>query len=98
MRCDECSKREVCMVLCDEAEEYVNQDEVSQRELIIGLPYIRPLKIGPNIYLTPKQKEIVTLLGKGLNRTEVCQMLGITRLALRLHIHRMKEKRNDFDP
>jgi len=36
--CRECGKRALCSSLCPEAELYVNQDCVGQRELTIGLP------------------------------------------------------------
>jgi len=92
MRCDECEQKGECVVLCDDVEAYVSQDEVSQRELTIGLPYIRPLKIGSNIYLTPRQREVVTLLGKGLTRQDVCQVLNITRHTLRNYLYKIKQK------
>lgn len=86
------------MVLCDEVEVYVNQDAVSQRELIIGLPYTRPLEIGPYVDLSQKQQEVVTLLIRGLNRSKVCQILDIKRDTLRKRIERIKKKCHVLDP
>ena len=45
-----------------------------------------------DIYLTPREKQIVTLLDYGLSRREVCKALKITRETLRINIHRMKLK------
>ena len=93
MLCQECSEKPTCTELCPEAEAYVNQDHVSQRELTIGLPRQGKLPdLVSNTHLTKKEKEIVTLLGKGLNRSDICQVLDISRVALRNSIKRMRKK------
>lgn len=48
--------------------------------------------VAEQTYLTPREKEIVTLLGRGLSRWDVCELLEITRETLRKHIQRIKEK------
>ena len=93
MLCQECSEKPTCTELCLEAEAYVDQDHVSQRELTIGLPRQGKLPdLVSNTHLTKKEKEIVTLLGKGLNRSDICQVLDISRVALRNSIKRMRKK------
>ncbi len=93
MLCQDCSKKPTCTELCPEAEEYVSQDHVSQRELTIGLPRRGELPdLVSNTHLTKKEKEIVTLLGRGLNRSDICQLLDISRVALRNAIKRMRKK------
>jgi DNA-binding NarL/FixJ family response regulator len=94
MLCQECSKKLICKELCTEAEAYVDQDHVSQREKTIGLPkYSKfPVDQVSNIPLTKREKEILTLLGKGLCRADVCQLLNITRQQLRVHIANLKKK------
>ena len=97
MLCQDCDKRDRCTELCKEAEEYANQDYVCQKELTIGLPKLKePLELFSNVYLTKREKEIVTLLGRGLNRADVCQVLNITRSALRINIYRLRKKCNAF--
>lgn len=44
------------------------------------------------VYLTKREGEIVTLLRKGMTRSDVSEMLGITRSALRMHILRIRRK------
>jgi len=48
-----------------------------------------------NIYLTKREREILMLLGRGLNRYEVVQVLKITKNQLRVHIYNLKQKIND---
>lgn len=97
MLCDDCNKRNLCNSLCPEAELYVNQDHIPQREMPIGLPkYSKPsIEQVSNILLTKREKEIVTLLGSGLSRADVCQLLKISRESLRKHIQRINKKRHD---
>ena len=85
------------MKLCKTAEEYVNRDYVGQKEKLIGkVQYGDFLKTISNVYLTKREKEIVTLFGKGLDRTDLCQVLNISRNALRINIYRLRKKCNDF--
>jgi len=77
-------------------EEYANQDYVSQREITIGIPQPRKFEPNPSIYLTKMEREIITLLGKGLTRADVCQVLDISRHALRSHLCRLKKKSDVF--
>ena len=71
------------------------QNQVPRREKIIGLTrHGRFPEIVSNIYLTPREKEIVTLLRKELSRLQICELLNITREALRKSISRIWRKRN----
>ena len=93
MLCKTCDKREYCSDLCPEAELYVKQDNVKQREKNIGLPRFGKLpELKSNTHLTPREREIVTLLGKGLPRKDICQILDIVSHTLRNHIKRIKKK------
>ncbi len=40
MNCNECQKRKTCTKLCDEVEEFVNQDHVPQTEKLLSTDYI----------------------------------------------------------
>jgi len=98
MLCEECNKKHLCTTLCPEAELFINQDTVPQREKTVGLPTPKPWpEFISSVYLTKMQREIVTLLGRGLTRKDVCQTLEITRVALRMHMKRLREKCYDFD-
>jgi DNA-binding NarL/FixJ family response regulator len=94
--CDNCPiarTRETCTDLCEAAIEYVDQDYIPLREITIGIPTAgRWPQHKKRVKLTPKEKNIVTLLGKGLSRQDVCQLLKITRVTLRNHLCRIKKK------
>jgi len=92
MRCDECNQRELCMVLCDDAEVYVSQDEVSQRELTIGIPLYNRMKWSEPTYLTPREHQIVMLLEYGFSKEEIVRARGITRNNLRKILSNVKKK------
>ena len=36
MLCQDCTKRDTCTELCEDAEKYVNRDHVSQKEIIVS--------------------------------------------------------------
>jgi len=92
MLCQECSKKSECVELCTEAELYVDQDSVSLREKTLSDPeFSEPIQWPSNTHLTPREIEILTLLGRGLNRADVCQVLGISRHNLRECIRRLRK-------
>lgn len=93
-KCTECPKYAVCNVLCSSAELYVRQDEVRGKEILIGLPRYQDVEIllSSNTYLTKTEREILTLLGRGLTRGDICQVLEISRGVLRWHIYNIKKK------
>ena len=98
MLCQDCPKKESCRELCEEAEAYVGQDYTAQRELTIGVPEPAPWPVQvSNVYLTKREREILTLLGRGLTRSDVCKVLEISKTNLRVHIRNMRRKINDFD-
>ena len=47
-----------------------------------------------NLHLTPKQKEVVALLAKGLSYAEISHRLSITENTLKTHIKRIYKKLN----
>jgi DNA-binding NarL/FixJ family response regulator len=99
--CNECTKKSLCNELCPEAEAYVNQDVINQKELNIGLPTYKNLptdlhyktrrKLLNNFDKLPRKEQVVTLLESGMSRGEIAQLLGITRKNLRLIVHRIEE-------
>jgi DNA-binding NarL/FixJ family response regulator len=92
--CKNCPKRNICTALCPSAEEYINQDHISQREMPIGLPICHSDQdiFASSINFTPREWEIVTLLADGYRNKHVCKILKITRGSLRIHIHRIRAK------
>lgn len=93
MLCEDCPKKSLCKSPCKELELHLKQIEIPQRELTIGNPvYGGTITPRTPIHFTPREKEIVTLLGKGLLREEVCQALNITPNNLRQRLFKLKEK------
>ena len=91
--CDKCTHRSICSSLCPEALMYAEQDYVHQREVVIGLPIMRPYPSGvSNTYLTKREQSIVTLLGMGLTRKDICQLLSMSNGSLRIAILRIRKK------
>ena len=98
MLCQECPSRAVCQSPCPELNLYLKEVEKPQREKTIGQPhYSRRFEWPSGVDLTRTEKEIVTLLGRGLSRPQVCEALNITRETLRKHIQRMKKKSHALD-
>ena len=100
--CLKCKLRDSCTQLCKEAEDYINQDYVGRREgyflegdvseVFENIPPQDWPELKENTHLTPREREILTLLGRGLNRADVCQVLKITRHTLREHIKNFRKK------
>ncbi len=97
MNCNDCAKRSKCKKLCPEAEAYASQDHVNLREKTMELVNFNEnyLDLISNIYLTNKEKQILTLFGYGLSRQDVCQLLNISKGNLRVRIKILKDKFND---
>jgi hypothetical protein len=99
--CKECAKRSLCAELCPEAEAYVNQDFVKQKELTIGLPTYKNLptdlhyktkrKLLNNFDKLSRKEQVVTLLNSGMSRKEIAQTLEITRENVRKLIQRYRK-------
>ncbi len=79
--CVNCEKKNTCQELCPEAEKFVNQDAPN---------YHKP----GELHFTPIEKEIVTLLMQGKNRRQIRNRLHLSPVALRMHIKRLRKKRN----
>ncbi len=93
MNCRGCEKREFCSVLCPEAEMFVNQDYVSQRELTIGnVRTGRFPKAKRDVKFTEKEKQIVTLIILGKTYLEVAKVLNIKYENVRKIMSRMFKK------
>jgi DNA-binding NarL/FixJ family response regulator len=77
----------------------VNQDEVKLREIPSGEKFLDSYDeksgwnwVASETHLTPKESAILMLIGMGLTRADVCQLLKITRHQLCVHIQNMKGK------
>ena len=101
--CTDCEKRNDCTELCLKAEEYVNQDWVGQREILMANfdQYIdshADLESWPESpeksFLTKREKEVLSLLVDGKSRKQIMQDLGITQKNLQKIIDRMRKKRD----
>ena len=96
MLCDDCPDRETCTKLCEAAETYVDQDQVPQRELTLPTVRYGAWPDISSVYLTPREREILTLLGRGLTRADVCQVLEITSNLLRWYVHKLRQKAQKY--
>ena len=100
--CTNCPYRDRCKRPCTKVKDYIDQDYVGSKEFINSDGDVSDMynniveeewpELVENIYLTPREKEILTLLGRGLTRADVCQVLDITRNTLRWHIFTLNKK------
>jgi len=91
--CSSCTDRWFCKELCDSAKLYSNQDYVYRTEIPTELlPPMQLLHVDCPTRLTPKERKILTLLGSGLSRKEICQAIDIKGNTLRWHIFNIKKK------
>ncbi len=96
--CTDCPNRKYCNSLCPEADIYANQDWGYLQELTIGIPSftkkdivdIEKEKVISSFNQLSRKKQVMALLGEGLSREEVAQVLGITRRNLREIVRRSK--------
>ena len=95
--CEKCHLKPTCKQLCDTAEKYISVEVIPQRRNTCAYNdkqlYIS-LEINKPIYLTKTERQILTLLGQGLYRRDIAQILGKTRNSIRWHIHNLKIKYN----
>jgi len=96
MLCNDCDKRDLCQVLCPEAELYVDQDFVQQSELTLTHENVRRWPERALNLLTKKQGYVVELLGRGYSRAEVANILGISRKALKQRLYRARKSVTEF--
>lgn len=100
MNCKECKLYLTCTTLCQDAEAYVNQDYVEHDELYLPTEVLDTMpddsrwvdSISDSTHLTRTESKIVTLLGFGLSRADVANLLKMDRKALRMHILRLRKK------
>jgi DNA-binding NarL/FixJ family response regulator len=93
--CLDCPSRSICQSPCPELELHLKEIECNAQELPIGLPRHGKVPWSSSIYLTKTEKEILTLLGKGLSRKEVCETINMTRETLRVHLVNLKKKHKE---
>ena len=89
-------------MLCAEAEAYVNQDYIPQREITTDRVDFLKAEIikclvewqgsSLGVFMTKREKQIVRLLAKGLNRRDICELLEINENNYDIVIHRLKVK------
>ena len=97
--CTNCPHRQFCNTLCPEAELYVKQDEVRQKELTIGIPAYGKWPNGRSKPLfTKREVEVVALLLRGLSRDKMCQILNINRKNLQKIVERINRKSDKIIP
>lgn len=100
--CTNCPYRDRCKKPCIRIKDYIEQDYVGSKEYIdsegdISEVYTNTVErewpdLKENTHLTKKEKEILSFLGRGLNRSDVCQLLNITKKTLRNHVYNLRKK------
>jgi len=106
MNCGTCKERETCTVLCDQAEDYVNQDyapKAHEEDACdpLGMDTTMPddnwfENIASNVHLTKREKQILRLLGLGLTRKDICYVLEISAHDLEQLIYLLRKKAKEF--
>jgi DNA-binding NarL/FixJ family response regulator len=98
-RCDKCKLKPQCVSLCDIANGYADQDYVSQREFLHGLPIDVWVEDFCSMQTdccepeyTPIEKSILTLLLRGKTVEKICELLKITRNSFRVHFYNIRRK------
>ena len=76
MTCTTCPKRSTCKELCEEAEEYVNQDYVPQTEVVLS-----SLEYSTIVQLTKSNDELIAELyfNKHKRQYEIAKIIGVSR-------------------
>jgi DNA-binding CsgD family transcriptional regulator len=108
--CQGCDKREFCSCLCPEAELYVNEEYVPQREGNYGLKPPEDLRskkrfelLGKDINKEPKktikfsptEKKVVSLLAEGKKYKEISEELNITYHSVETFVYKIRKKTAD---
>lgn len=102
--CRECNNRSTCRTLCPEASVYISKDWVHLRELTVGLDpkQIKAIdsmleeelsKVTEIFKQLPRERQVETLLARGLDRAKIAKVLEITRKNVRNIINRINKKR-----
>lgn len=95
MLCQECTKRHLCQSECPELSLHLKEIEKPQREITFGFlgnPRKIPWASSNPVNLTKREQEILMLLGQGLSRRDVSEMLDITLNSVRVHLFNVKGK------
>ena len=76
--CQKCSKRATCTELCAAAEQYVNQDYVSQQHLIPNEPisYVTPL---PSVTKSKEEQILLLYFIDRLTQQQVADKVYVSR-------------------
>lgn len=92
--CVTCPNRPLCSTLCPEAELYVKQDEIGQKELLIGIPRYGkwPESVNKSLF-TKRERRVIDALLDGKTKAEIVKDLGITRKNLRDTLYLLRKKR-----
>ncbi len=94
--CEKCKMRSECTELCETAEQFVSQDNVSKKRCVEsydeGVYHGVSKEELSDLHLTPMQKKVGNLLIQGYTHSEIAQELEITYLAVKMHVHKMRKK------
>jgi DNA-binding CsgD family transcriptional regulator len=99
--CQECPQKPFCSELCPEAILFADQDQSSQKEFLLGEikysnPENYPIRPPEDSRISKTEKKILMLLAMGMDRREISKLLDISRNNLRVRLHGLKRKFNDF--
>jgi DNA-binding NarL/FixJ family response regulator len=84
MLCQDCPTRNSCLKLCDDAEEYVGQDE----------PHYH---LAGEVHFTRIEKKILHALLDGKSRSQIRKQLNLSAVTMRKHVENLRKKREEID-
>lgn len=99
--CTSCNKRELCAVLCPEAELFVSQDQADWGATPVlyrsqdgeHIPVFDPRMVREaTVTLSPLETKVAVAINAGYTREQVAEITGISRGHLRKIIHSCKMK------
>ena len=87
-RCPDCRRYSNCAALCKRAEKFVNQDHISQRELLVGVAYYQE-RVWPEtvdeytkpIFTREQWKTALSALGRNIEWWKPLQRISWIRKA-----------------
>lgn len=92
--CERCPGYSKCNGPCPEVNAIIDEEEVKQKEMTIGVPIygrqIIPLK--PKVKLTFRQSQIIQMLLIGEQSSNICKTLEITKQSYQKLISRINQK------
>ena len=95
MLCQDCEKYSTCTELCEDAEEYVNQDHVGASGNIILKSKIYPVDWPEDIdpfNFTRTENKILILQEKNFSSIQISYLLGIKSNTFKVHMCNIRKK------